>query len=65
MCALRLPKRAADTWVEQVFDMRGILRSLMLVMALTAPFLAGCGKEGPPEPPKDEPHTYPRTYPTR
>ncbi|MGC2411118.1 MAG: hypothetical protein WA459_00245 [Stellaceae bacterium] len=36
----------------------------VLIVALIAVALAGCGKKGAPQPPPDQPNTYPRTYPS-
>jgi predicted small lipoprotein YifL len=36
----------------------------VLILAVIALALAGCGKKGAPQPPPDQPNTYPRTYPS-
>ena len=36
----------------------------IVLVAMVAALLAGCGKKGNPVPPADEPSTYPRTYPS-
>lgn len=36
----------------------------LVLAAMVAALLAGCGKKGNPSPPADQPSTYPRTYPS-
>lgn len=36
---------------------------VLLLVAMLAVPVAGCGKKGPPEPPEDS--EYPRSYPSR
>lgn len=38
---------------------------IILIVAVFAVGLAGCGKKGSPEPPPGEKSEYPRTYPAR
>lgn len=37
----------------------------IVMVAMIAAMLAGCGKKGNPTPPTDAPNTYPRTYPAQ
>ena len=46
----------------------GILKRVSLslvIIALTLPFLAACGKKNAPQAPPDESYSYPREYPRR
>jgi len=37
----------------------------IVIVAMVAVMLAGCGKKGNPMPPPGAPNTYPRTYPAQ
>ncbi len=43
-------------------DRRRVM-ALLMVLALSLPALASCGRKGPPEPPEGS--TYPQQYPDR
>jgi predicted small lipoprotein YifL len=46
---------------------RGLFTTIairIVMVAVVAVLLAGCGKKGNPQPPPDVPNTYPKRYPS-